>query len=388
MVYLDNAATTFPKPARVCDEMCRCMRGYCGNPGRGAHPIAMAAAGKVFECRERLASFFGAPGADHVIMTPNATAALNLAIKGLVSADACARGQERIHLIISDLEHNSVLRPVERLLRDGLADYSVFPTGAERGGAGAEEILAGISRLICRRTRAVICTAASNICSVRLPLREIGAMCRGRGILFIVDGAQGAGHFLINVANMCIDALALPGHKGLYGPQGSGALILGGRYLPVPLLEGGSGSMSFETEMPPDPPERYEAGTLNVPAAAGLCAGLDFLDSVGMENVARHEEMLFDYAIERLGMMRGVKIYAPEARGPVLGFSLDGITPDSTANAIGKAGVCVRGGYHCAPLAHRALGSEEQGSVRASFGYFNTCADIDAMCRVLLSLRC
>ena len=255
MVYLDNAATTFPKPARVCDEMCRCMRGYCGNPGRGAHPIAMAAAGKVFECRERLASFFGAPGADHVIMTPNATAALNLAIKGLVSADACARGQERIHLIISDLEHNSVLRPVERLLRDGLADYSVFPTGAERGGAGAEEILAGISRLICRRTRAVICTAASNICSVRLPLREIGAMCRGRGILFIVDGAQGAGHFLINVANMCIDALALPGHKGLYGPQGSGALILGGRYLPVPLLEGGSGSMSFDTEMPPEPPE-------------------------------------------------------------------------------------------------------------------------------------
>lgn len=387
MVYLDNAATTFPKPARVCDETYRCMREYCGNPGRGAHPMAMAAANKVYECRERLSAFFGASGAEYVIMTPNATGALNLAIKGLIPSERCACVREKIHLVISDLEHNSVLRPVERLCRDGLADYSVFATGAARGGAEADEILAEISRHICRRTRAVICTAASNICSVRLPLGEIGGLCRRRGLTFIVDGAQGSGHFPINIGEMGIDALALPGHKGLYGPQGSGALILGGNYLPAPLLEGGSGSASFDAEMPSEPPERYEAGTLNVPAAAGLSAGLEFLNSVGLEAVARREEALFQYALERLGGIRGVKIYAPTACGPVLGFNLSDISPDGVANALGKGGICVRGGYHCAPLAHRTLGSDKQGSVRMSFGCFNTRADIDALCRGIAAIE-
>ncbi len=387
MVYLDNAATAFPKPTRVCDEMCGCMREYCGNPGRGAHPIAMKAANKVYECRERLSAFFGAPGAEYVIMEPNATGALNLAIKGLIPPGGGVCGRDKIHLIISDLEHNSVLRPVERLRREGLVSYSVFRTEAARGGAGAEEILSEISRLICRHTRAVICTAASNVCSVRLPIREIGELCRRRGLIFIVDGAQGAGHFPINMGKMGIDALALPGHKGLYGPQGSGALILGGGYLPTPLLEGGSGSMSFDTTMPDEPPERYEAGTLNVPAAAGLCAGLEFVSSVGYEAIARREQALFEYAAEQLGHINGIKLYAPAACGPVLSFNLADIPPDSVANALGKAGVCVRGGYHCAPLAHRALGSEDSGSVRMSFGYFNTRADIDSLCRVVRAIE-
>ena len=386
MVYLDNAATTFPKPSEVSGEVCRCMREYGGNPGRGAHPIAMAAAEKVYECRERLFDFFGAPGAGSVIMTPGATFALNLAIKGLIPPGDRARG-ERMHIIISDLEHNSVRRPAERLRRDGLADISVFRTEAARGGARPGETTRAVARLINRRTRAVICTAASNVCSVRLPLAEIGALCRRRGLVFIVDGAQGAGHFPINMKEQSIDALALPGHKGLYGPQGSGALILGGRYMPTPLIEGGSGAMSFDPEMPPDPPEKYEAGTLDVPAAAGLCAGLEFVGRVGVDALRRHEEALFDYAVGRLGGLRGVKICAPSARGSVLSFNLAGIPSDSVANALGKAGICVRGGFHCSPLAHGALGTGEYGSVRVSFGYFNTRSDIDAMCDALAGIR-
>lgn len=383
MIYLDNAATTFPKPSRVCDEVYRCMLECGGNPGRGAHPAAMAAAEKVYECRERIAEFFGAPGADKVILTPNATYGLNLAIKGLVGSNSRA---EKIHLIISDLEHNSVLRPVERLRRDGRADYSVFPSGAARGGNRPGETAAVISRLINRRTRAVICTAASNICSVRLPLDEIGELCRSRGILFIVDGAQGAGHCDIDMKKQNIDALALPGHKGLYGPGGSGALVLGGKYLPTPIIEGGSGAMSFDTEMPPDPPERYEAGTLNVPAAAGLSAGIDFLMETGIKEICRREEELFDRAAGMLSMIRGVRIYAPTVRGAVLGFNVGNIPSDSVANALGRAGICVRGGFHCAPLAHRTLGSAERGSVRASFGYFNTTAEVDALCRTVAAI--
>lgn len=379
MIYLDNAATTFPKPHAVADEVSRCMLECGGNPGRGAHPAAMAAAERVYECREALAELFGAPGADKVIMMPNATYGLNLAIKGLVTPGASAVRGQRMHVIISDLEHNSVLRPIERLRRDGHIDYSVFPSGAAHGGNKPHETVGAVARLINRRTRAVICTAASNICSVRLPLAEIGELCRARGILFIVDAAQGAGHFPIDMKKCCIDALALPGHKGLYGPGGSGALILGERYLPTPIIEGGSGAMSFDAEMPPDPPERYEAGTLNVPACAGLIAGIDFVRRVGIAEIGRREEVLFDRAAARLGSIRGVRIYAPQARGPVISFNVGDIPSDSVANSLGRDGICVRGGFHCAPLAHRALGSTERGSVRVSFGYFNTPDDVDAL---------
>lgn len=385
MVYLDNAATTFPKPARVCEEVYRCMLECGGNPGRGAHPVAMAAAECVYECREAVSDFFGAPGADKVIMMPNATFGLNLAIKGLIPPQRNTRA-EKMHLIISDLEHNSVLRPVERLRRDGYADYSVFSSGAARGGGSPGETVAAIGRLINRRTRAVICTAASNICSVKLPIAEIGALCHARGLLFIVDAAQGAGHIALNMKEQNIDALALPGHKGLYGPGGSGALILGGRYMPTPLVEGGSGAMSFDAEMPPDPPERYEAGTLNVPAAAGLCAGIGFVKSIGVDEISRRETALFDRAVSGLSGIRGVRIYAPRARGPVIGFNVGSIPSDSVANALGNEGVCVRGGFHCAPLAHRALGSAERGSVRASFGCFNTFGDVDALCRAVAAI--
>lgn len=388
MIYLDNAATSYPKPECVIDAVGDCMCRLGGNPGRGAHPLAMAAAECVYNCRERLASFFAAPDPSGVIMQPNTTYALNLAIKGLIPPRAAQRGEgrERIHIIISDLEHNSVLRPIERMRREGLADYSVFPTGAAAGGSPAGEISAAIERLICRRTRAVVCTAASNICSVTLPLEEIGELCRRRGLIFIVDGAQGGGHIPIDMKRQMIDALAMPGHKGLLGPGGSGALLLGGRYLPTPLVEGGSGSASFDTEMPSEPPERYEAGTLSVPAAAGFGVGVSFVAVQGIDRIHRREQYLFDYAQDRLQRIGGIKILAPRARGSVLSFTSAAMPSDSLAAKLGERGICVRGGWHCAPLAHRTLGSDAGGSVRLGFGCFSEISDIDAACEAIADI--
>lgn len=350
MIYLDNAATSYPKPECVINAVEDSLRRLGGNPGRGAHPLAMAAAECVYDCREKLASFFSAPDPSNVIMQQNTTYALNLAIKGLLPPRGGKHGEvrERIHIIISDLEHNSVLRPIERMRRDGLADYSVFPSGAAAGGAHPGEICSAIERLINRRTRAVVCTAASNICSVTLPLEDIGELCRRRGLIFIVDGAQGCGHIKIDMKSQMIDALALPGHKGLQGPGGSGALVLGGKYMPVPLVEGGSGAASFDTEMPSEPPERYEAGTLFVPATAGLGAGVSFVASEGIERIHRREQYLFDYALDRLRRIGGgIQVLAPRARGSVLSFTAPTMSSDKLAAELGARGICVRGGYHC-----------------------------------------
>lgn len=383
MIYLDNAATSYPKPECVINAVADSLRRLGGNPGRGAHPLAMAAAECVYDCREKLASLFSAPDPSNVIMQPNTTYALNLAIKGLLPPRGGKHGEvrERIHIIISDLEHNSVLRPIERMRRDGLADYSVFPSCAAAGGVHPGEICSAIERLINRRTRAVVCTAASNICSVTMPLEDIGELCRRRGLIFIVDGAQGCGHIKIDMKSQMIDALALPGHKGLQGPGGSGALLLGGKYMPIPLVEGGSGAASFDTEMPSEPPERYEAGTLSVPAIAGLGAGVSFVASEGIERIHRREQYLFDYALDRLRRIGGeIQVLAPRARGSVLSFTARTMSSDKLAAELGARGICVRGGYHCAPLAHRTLGSDERGSVRLGFGIFNDISDIDAVC--------
>ena len=262
MIYLDNAATSFPKPHRVVEEQLRCMQLYGGNPGRGSHALAMAAAEKIYECREELASFFGSPNLENVIFTMNTTMALNTAIKGLLR-----RGD---HVLISDMEHNAVFRPIYKLSRDGVITYDVFQTFPTNATRTTDSICASILEKLRPNTRMLICAHASNICSATLPLAEIGALCRKKGILFLVDAAQSAGHLPINMVKMQIDALCAPGHKGLWGPQGCGVLILGEGIVADTLIEGGSGYNSLEGNMPTEVPERYEAGTLPTPAIAGL----------------------------------------------------------------------------------------------------------------------
>ncbi len=371
MIYLDNAATSFPKPPEVVAEISRCMTEYCGNPGRGSHKLALAAAEKIYDCRVALCDLFSAEAPENVVFTQNATHALNIAILSLA--------HEGAHFICSDCEHNSVRRPLEYLARERGCSYSLYDSLINDPYRSPQKICRSIASLIKPETVAVISTACPNVCSARMPLNEIGALCRRSGLFFIVDGAQGAGHFEINMNRSSISALAIPGHKGLLGPQGSGALILSREFPARSLTFGGSGTASLDAEMPTELPERLEAGTLSTPSIVGLEAGIKAVRSIGFEKIAVHETILFHKMLRLLSEIRGVTVYAPQHSGSVLSFNIEGIPSDRVANLLSDRDICVRGGFHCNPLAHNALGSDESGSVRASLSPFNTADDVYAL---------
>lgn len=371
MIYLDNAATTFPKPPAVISEVTHCIISYCGNPGRGSHALALACAERIYECREALSAFWGLQAPERIIFCTNTTHALNLAIRGLVRPHS--------HVLLSELDHNATRRPIHALARERGVHYDVFPVLHR----STEEIVQGIKLRIRPETTAIVCTHASNVCSVTLPAAEIGALCRERGLFFILDAAQSAGHLPIDVSSMHVSALAAPAHKGLMGIQGAGVLALGEGVTPFPLLYGGSGVDSLSPDMPDAYPERLEAGTLPTPAIVGLSAGLAFLRERGIAEIAREAQELFLAARERLESLEGVHVLARDAVGSVLSFVRDGYDATDVAAALAARGICVRAGLHCAPLAHRALGSPQGGAVRLSFGPFNTVADLDAVWRAL-----
>lgn len=378
MIYFDNAATTFPKPSRVTDEVMRCMTKYCGNPGRSGHSLSLMAAEKVFECRELAASFFGASDTDRVFFTPNTTFGINAVLKGLL--------HEGDHVIISDVEHNAVWRPIHKLAEQGKISYDVFKSYVGNAGQSPARICASIARLLRPSTRLVFCTHASNICSASLPIKEIGAFCHRHGILFAVDGAQSAGHFNINVEEMNVDALCLPGHKGLYGPQGSGLVVLGRNIALDTIIEGGNGIDSLSPEMPFASPERYEAGTLSTPCIAGLWAGMKAVAERGIEDIAEAEARLCERLCYVLGNTKGITLYAPEYKGSIVLFNVDGIPSEQVAARLDSVGICVRGGYHCSGLAHKTLGTPDGGAVRASFGAFNKLSETEALHQALKTL--
>ncbi len=375
MIYLDNAATSFPKPLSVTREMARCMRCYCGNPGRSSHALARAAAEKIYECRDALGDFLGCPSPENVIFTMNATMAINIALKGIL--------QPGDHVLISDMEHNAVLRPIERLSRDGRIQYDVFPTFPRDSECTPERICAAILERIRPNTRLLVAAHASNICSASLPVSHIGAFCRSRGILLLVDASQSAGHLPLHMGEMQIDLLCIPGHKGLMGPQGTGALLLADGIRPDTLLEGGSGFGSLAREMPEEPPERYEAGTLPTPGIAGLLEGIREVSRIGIEQIHDTECRLIARLIDRLAELPGITLYAPHHSGGVLLFSADGIPSERLAGELASRGVCVRAGLHCAPLAHQTLLTPSSGAVRVSPSYHNTIAQIDAFADLL-----
>ncbi len=371
MIYFDNAATSFPKPMAVTEEQAACMRKYCGNAGRGSHALAMAAAEKIFECRSLAADFFGATGAEKVVFTMNTTMALNIAIKGLLK-----RGD---HVLISDMEHNAVWRPIEALARGGVITYDIFSTFAAEKDVSEEVICREIRARLKPNTTMLVCAHASNICSAVLPLRAIGRICAQMGILFVVDGAQSAGHVPIHMQEMGISALCVPGHKGLWGPQGSGMLILGDGVLPDPLFQGGSGYQSLESAMPSDLPERLEAGTLPTPAIAGLCEGIREVSRIGVEKIGRREKELSRALCEGIRTLPNVTVYTPHLLGSVLLFNVDGLPANQTGALLDKMGFCVRAGYHCASLAHRTIRTPVGGAVRVSPSYYNTFSEIDRL---------
>lgn len=375
MIYLDNAATTFPKPLSVIEEVRRCMLTYAGNPGRGAHTLSLMAAERVYECRELLAKIFGASDADRVFFMPNATYGINAVIKGIL--------KHGDHVIISDMEHNAVFRPIYKLAQQGVIEYEIFDTYTCHYGQNPESICQSIARLVRPNTKMVFCIYGSNICSEILPIADIGALCKRLGIFFAVDGAQSAGHVPIDIERMNIDALCLPGHKGLYGPQGSGAVILGKTTVLDTLVEGGNGMDSLSGEMSMQSPERYEAGTVAVPSIAGLYASLKWLDSYGIDKIGAEEKRLGRRLTDMLGSLRGVSVYAPQYEGGTVLFNIDNVSSELCAAYLNSKGICTRGGYHCAALAHSTLGTPDGGAVRASIGAFNTEADLSALWHAL-----
>ena len=374
-IYLDHAATSYPKPPAVISAVADCMKYRGGNPGRGAHKLSLEAAKEIYACREVAARMFGAEP-ERVIFTLGTTHALNLAIKGLM-------GREGGHILCSDMEHNAVYRPLYKMAQAGTATFDLFPTFPSARVESRSRVLSSLATKVRPDTRMVVCAHASNICSAVLPLAEMGELCRRRGLRFVVDGAQSAGAYDLNVDKMGIDALCLPGHKGLLGPQGTGMLILGKGVTLDTLMEGGNGMDSLRGEMSAESPERYEAGTLQTPAIAGLRAGMEFVESVGLDAIREHERRLGVRLRDGLLSLPKVRVYAPHREGGVILFSVEGYTSDQVGALLDREGICVRPGFHCAALGHRTLGTPEGGAVRASLGWSSKERDVEALLRAV-----
>lgn len=376
MIYLDNAATTLKKPQPVVEAVTAALCSL-GNSARGAYPSALNASRVIYEARCRAAAFFGCGQPERVIFTANATEALNIALSGLFR-----RGD---HVISTDLEHNSVLRPLYRLEAEQGVCLSFVPAD-RRGCVG----IAAFERLICPQTRAIVCTHASNLTGNLLDLAAIGRIARAHGLLLIVDAAQTAGCLPIDMEAMGIDVLCFTGHKGLMGPQGTGGLCLREGVEIRPWKVGGSGVQSYSRTQPEQYPTRLEAGTLNGHGIAGLSTALAYLDEVGLPAVQAKEAALMRRFYEGVKDIDGVTVYgdfeAPD-RAAIVSLNLRGWDSGSVADELSEDyGIAVRSGAHCAPRMHRALGTEDTGAVRFSFSWFNTEAEIDAAIRAVREL--
>lgn len=358
MIYLDSAATTFQKPDAVRRAMVQTMQ-RASSPGRGGYAQAMEAAEIVYACREELAELFRVSDSERVIFTQNATHALNIAIHSLLS--------EGGHVVISGYEHNAVTRPLYAMpqVEMSVAAAPLF---------SKEETLAAFEKAIRDDTKAVICTHVSNVFGAVQPVEEIAELCRRRKIPMIIDASQSAGTLPLHVDEWGVAFVAMPGHKGLYGPQGTGVLLCGKDAETRPLLCGGTGSFSKEKTMPEELPDRLEAGTLNVPGIAGLREGVRFVKKLGTKRIRQQERKLVLLAAEGLSAIPRVKVFASEKEQiqySVLSFIVEGISAETVAQKLAKRDICVRAGLHCAPLAHESAGTLETGTVRMSFSAFN-----------------
>ena len=372
MIYLDNAATTLRKPQCVLDAVVNAMN-TAGNASRGAHAHALSASRTVYDARVKLAAFFGCTRADHVVFTSNSTEALNIAINGVLQ-----RGD---HVITTDLEHNSVLRPLYRLEDAGLIRLSIV-----RADTLGRIDYADFERLRRPDTRAIVCTHASNLTGNRIDLSRI----RHEGVLLIADASQTAGTVPIDMGEAGIDILCFTGHKGLMGPQGTGGLCIREGVEIRPFKVGGSGILSYRRQQPEELPARLEAGTLNSHGIAGLSAAVDYLNEVGVENVARKEQSLARMFYAGVRDIDGVTVYgdfSDENRIAIVALNIRDLDSAVIADELAEVyGIATRAGAHCAPRLHRALGTEKQGAVRFSFSYFNTEEEVLTAIRAVRAL--
>ncbi len=379
MIYLDNAATTMHKPQTVIDAVTQAMCSL-GNAGRGATSGALDAARTIHGCRAKLARLLGCPRADHVCFTPNSTAALNTVINGVV------RPGDRV--VTTVLEHNSVLRPLNRLATE--QGVTVEHAGCDASGVLDYDEL---ERLVTPGTRAVVVTHASNVTGNAVDVARVAAMAHAAGALVIIDASQSAGTAKIDMNAMGLDVVCFTGHKGLMGPQGTGGLAVAEGIDVAPWAMGGTGVHSFDTLQPMEWPTRLEAGTLNGHGIAGLSAGLDFIEAQGgVEAIAAHERSLAERFLAGVRKIPGIKLYGAfdqPARSAIVSLNVGDIDSAEISDALMQGwGIATRPGAHCAPLMHRALGTERQGVVRFSFGYFNTDEEVDTAIDALCDLAC
>ncbi len=365
-MYLDNAATSYPKPEKVYEAVLHAMREVGASPGRGGYRRSLEAGRILFQAREAVAGFFSISDSSRIIFTQNATGALNLALYGtLVAGD---------HVVTTSMEHNSLLRPLYALRNKGV-ELSIITAGSD-GVVSVEDI----RRAVKINTRMIAVSHVSNVCGAIQPIKELAELCREVGAFFLVDAAQSAGYLPIDVENMAIDLLAVPGHKGLLGPGGTGLLYAAPHVQLKPVIQGGTGSHSTAEEQPQIMPDGFEAGTLNLSGIAGLHAGIEFIRERGLSAVFEHEHVLLNQAEQALKNIPGVTIYGPSdpsGRCSVLSFIASGVDSALLAAELDHGyDIAVRAGLHCAPLAHRTLGTLPGGTVRLSPGWSTTSEEI------------
>ncbi|ASA24987.1 aminotransferase class V-fold PLP-dependent enzyme [Paenibacillus donghaensis] len=375
LIYLDYAATSWPKPPEVLAAVLNTLEHSGANAGRGNHSLAMGTGRVLVRARAALAELFGVANAQDIAFTHNTTMGLNMAIRGVLKPGD--------HVISTMTEHNSVRRPLEYLKRTLGIEVDYLKVNNE-GQLDLQEL----SDSFCYNTKMAICNHGSNLLGSILPIEEIGSIAKKHGAIFLVDAAQTAGSVEIDVGRMGIDLLAFPGHKGLLGPQGTGGLYISPQIELEPLILGGTGSQSESSEQPSVRPDRYEAGTQNAPGIAGLLAGVLKIKSVGLHSIHQQEWQLTQLLMGGLASMKGIRILGPqqgEKRTGIVSFVMEGLDSADIAHRLDREyNIAVRAGMHCTPLAHQAADTLKSGAVRASVGLDSTEHDID---RVLAAVR-
>lgn len=374
MIYFDNAATTNPKPSPVINTVKNTLLRLSANPGRSGHALSQEAAAALYGAREKVADFFSCSGSERVIFTPSCTVAINTVLKGLLN-----RGDR---VVTSDLEHNAVMRP----LRKTGAQIAIAKVSFE----SPDNTFRSFEELVDANTKLVICTAASNVTGTLLPIDRIGRLCKKHGVLFAVDAAQAAGVVPINMRDMCIDFLCVAPHKGLYAPMGTGILIAE-QALGDTLIEGGTGSNSADLTQPLNYPEGFESGTVNLSGIAGIGAGIDFVNKRGFYKIYSHEMRLADMLYKGLAKTDKIILYTPSPNtvpsAPVISFNVSGLPSGETAALLDRKGIALRAGLHCAPTAHKRLGTSDSGTVRFAPSVFNTKEEVNFLLNALKNIK-
>ncbi len=379
MLYFDNAATSYPKPFAVRKAVEHAFAFYGANPGRSGYEMGMETSRQVFNCRRKAAELFGASSPENVVFTKNCTEAINT-----VLMSTAKKGD---HFIISELEHNSVLRPLWELKNRGIIEFSVATVYENE----PEKTVASYEKLIKPNTKMLIATGASNAFGIKLPVEELAKLAFEHGILFTVDAAQIAGAQKLDLEKMGIDFLCAPGHKGLLGPMGTGLLVTKKPELCKPMLYGGTGSYSLIPEMPEEMPDMLEAGTVNVPGICGLAAGIETVLKKGEEAIAKKEISLAKLLYKELEHTENVTLFTKfpekETHSPVISFVMGDLTGEETAFALSEKGVASRGGFHCAALAHYKMDTEKRGTCRLSLGFGTTEEEVLELIKIINSLQ-